>query len=181
MRRRSGFTLVELMIVVAILGVLAGAAIPAFMKYVRRSRTVEASMNLRKIFDSAVSYYGAEHAAADGAIVNRAWPGPVGVAWAPARGSCCGQPGNKCAPGNFWDTPTWQALNFSVDDPFYFSYWFSGWQFGNGDVAGETFQVAASADLDCDTRLSLYRRTGTASNDFTIAGGSALYVQDDLE
>ena len=34
-----GFTLVELMIVVVIMGLLAAVALPSFSRYVRRSRT----------------------------------------------------------------------------------------------------------------------------------------------
>ena len=54
---RKGFTLIELMIVVAILAILAVVAVPAFIKYMRRAKTTEAIDEIDKIYKGAAVYY----------------------------------------------------------------------------------------------------------------------------
>ncbi|MFP4596622.1 MAG: Tfp pilus assembly protein FimT/FimU [Persicimonas sp.] len=56
-RDNKGFTLVELMIVVAIIGILAAIAIPAFIKYIKRSKASEAPGIVKKMQDGAKGYF----------------------------------------------------------------------------------------------------------------------------
>jgi len=55
-RKQEGFTLIELMIVVAIIGILAAIAIPNFLQYQLKSRQSEAKTNLQAIKTSEVSF-----------------------------------------------------------------------------------------------------------------------------
>lgn len=55
-KNQKGFTLIELMIVVAIVGILAAIAIPNFLNYQAKSQQAEAKANLGSIFTNMTAY-----------------------------------------------------------------------------------------------------------------------------
>lgn len=55
--RQNGFTLVELMIVVAIIGLLSAIAVPNFRKYQARAKVVEAKLQLAAVYTAEAGFY----------------------------------------------------------------------------------------------------------------------------
>ena len=179
-RTQRGFTLIELMIVVAILGLLAAIAIPAFSKYVRRSKTTEAVMNIRRIFDGAVKYYTEDHAArgTNAAIPNQ-FPG-LGLDYGPAPGvnECCGQEGDVCMPNsNAWKHAVWQGLDFAVSDPH--RYWYMFEPHGEGNESA--FTARASGNLNCNQSFSTFERIGGVTEAGEVTGAAGIYSIRELE
>ena len=57
LKRQNGFTLVELMVVVAIIGLLSAVAIPNFKKYQAKAKTSEAKLQLSAMYTAMQSWY----------------------------------------------------------------------------------------------------------------------------
>jgi type IV pilus assembly protein PilA len=77
LKGKKGFTLIELMIVVAIIGILAAIAIPNFMRFQAKSKQSEAKTNLGGIFTAEEAYFAEYNRYADLNLISWA---PIGTA-----------------------------------------------------------------------------------------------------
>ena len=145
-----GFTLIELMIVVAIIGILAAVAIPAFMDYMKRAKKTEAALQLNKIGKNDKRIYS--ETSAFSTVAGAALPTPSGV-------GCCFTASNNHCPANSagWVADAgWKALDFQIDEPSLFFYTYTG--------AAASFSATAQGDLDCDGTPIIYTLTGSATS-----------------
>lgn len=171
MCKQRGFTLLELMIIVVLLGILSAAALPAYMRYMRRAATIEATLSIRRMYDGAVAYFLGEHGDIAGNIQRR-FPDNVGPTPAVIP------PGVKVLVSSAeWAQPAWAALTFSVNDPQRFSY-----SFFNNNLTGALAQgqVIAQGDLNANGVFSTYLRTLQGTNE-GVKGGAGLTMINELE
>lgn len=75
--KKSGFSLMELMVTVAIMALLAMIAMPNFMRFLAKAKRAEAYTNLHSIYAAQKAYW-VEHGAYSNVLL-----GPGGIGWKP--------------------------------------------------------------------------------------------------
>jgi prepilin-type N-terminal cleavage/methylation domain-containing protein len=179
-KKNSGFTLVELMIVVAIIGIIAAIAVPAFSRYIKKSRTAEVAEFLNKEWAGSVTYYMTDFSGGPTGVLARQFPGPSGAWELPAQtGDCC-QVGSGRCPGNasVWlSDGVWLALKFSIPDEHTYTPGYSG----AGTGTSSQFTAYARGNLNCDAVYAEFSRNGGVSSNGDVYGAYQPTVSHELE
>jgi type IV pilus assembly protein PilA len=182
LRKKEGFTLIELMIVVAIIGILAAIAIPAFVRYVKRSKTSEAGSNLKALFTGASSYFDSE-----------IWPRGVVTGGSITASTYCTTASTDFstsqAPGPNKYAYQWGAengafgqLSFAPADPLYYQYRVQS--IGSCNVPASTagvYTFSAIGNLDGDGTSSLIEISVATNDQNSLVRGGGIYMNNELE
>jgi len=160
-KRDEGFTLVELMIVVAIIGVLAALAIYGVSRYLKHSKTAEATRNLGSIETGSKNAYQQEFdtsGSGTGPFVHTFCPTATIT---PAAIPSAAKVKVTSGAGTGWNQVGWVCLKFSINEPQFYAYTYTGDTTLTGTAA--TYVAVANGDLDGNGTSSTFTLTGAGS------------------
>jgi len=157
----KGFTLIELMIVVAIIGILAAIAIPNFLKYQLRAKFGELPTNVSALFKAQEALRQSERTVPGSAVSGQYYA----FAQLPTTCNVTLSAGTTKHPWTAADVGTASAIDWVVEGSTYGCYQ-STTDAGTA-TPGTSVNIAAWSNIDGDTNngcVALYKGTITSAN-----------------
>lgn len=153
----AGFSIFELMISIGLLGIIVSLSIPAYERYLRRSKIAEATDSLRRISDGVFAYVRVAQRSERGEELPRTFP--QSQKQTPASGTQRMHPGCRY-PVNLaaWNLDTWAALAFEMNQPAYFDYGYVATNDRTQVNPQDSLTIYAQGDLGCSGETALYVR-----------------------
>ena len=181
-RNKEGFTLIELMIVVAIIGILAAIAIPAFLGYLNRSKTSEAGSNLKNLFTLAAGYYSDENWGMRAVAITPGASTATTACTVLAASTSVAPTQNKVLLDWQTEAESFMDIGFALRDPAYYQYHIRGSADMCGNVASTPlYSFDAEGDLDGDGVTSLFEISAGSNTINELIRAPGIYRENELE